>query len=569
MDANRPVSYDLADYLGMLRRHWWAVLLLTVAGVGGAAAFGHHQPRVYESATSVLVIPTGGQDTNAAGGRTSAMINLDTEAQIVVSTDIATAAQKLLKVATPPDRLAANVAVTVPPNTTVLTITYSAGSPQEAQSGSHAFAIEYLQIRQSTAQTDLTTQISALDAKVKQYSAALSQLSGQLARLPTGDPNKADLNSQINTLTNQINTLTSKENALATTQVTAGKVISDAQLPARPSRPSIPMFLASGALLGLLLGLGTALTRERTDKRVRRAADVSRRDDVPVLATLPTSSRPRLDDVFPPFGMAGRTFHRLRNEVLASLAESGPVSGARVIVVTGASRGFAAAIVATNLAAALARAGAEVVLVCAQVSEDRAEVSPATRMLGVAAVPGLSDVLAGRMPLNQATQRARHYPSLRVLPAGGNASAGGPPSQSPALQSPALQSPALQSPALRELLVRLRAEGEYVVIEAPSAAASADAQSLASQADAAIVAIELRRTHHLEVVDAAEQLRGVGTPLLGGVVFPRLRRASAPPPIAPPVAPPVSRSSQTVEMEMPPWLRRRGAVRPPLKDAGG
>src|SRR5262249_1607751 len=68
----------------------------------------------------------------------------------------------------------------------------------------------------------------------------------------------------------------------------------------------------------------------------------------------------------------------------------------------------------------------------------------------------------------------------------------------------------------------LRGQAEYVVIEAPSTAASADAQSLASLADAAIIAVELRRTTHVEVLDAAEQLRRVGTPLLGAVVMPRL-----------------------------------------------
>src|SRR2546421_1124423 len=270
MDVNRPVSYDLADYLGMLRRHWWVVVLLTVAGVAGGAAVARTQPKVYEAATSVLVSPTGVPGANAAGGRTTGTINLDTEAQLVVSTDIAIAAQKLLKVNTPPDQLAANVTVTVPPNTTVLTVTYAAGSPKEAQSGSHAFAMAYLQNRQASAQADLTTQTSALDAKVKQYSATLSQLSGRLATMRTGDPNKADLNSQIATLTAQINTLTSRENDLSTTQVTAGKIINDAEAPTAPARPSVPLFLASGAMVGLLLGLGTGLVRERTDKRVRR-----------------------------------------------------------------------------------------------------------------------------------------------------------------------------------------------------------------------------------------------------------------------------------------------------------
>src|SRR2546429_5923372 len=301
MDVNRPVSYDLADYLGMLRRHWWIVILLTVLGVAGAIGVARTQPKVYEASTSVLVTPTGVSGANATGGRTSGTITLDTEAQLVVSTDIAVAAQKLLKVATPPDQLTGNVTVPVPPNTTVLTVTYAAGSPREAKSGSHAFAIAYLQSRQSTAQADLTTQISALDAKVKQYSAALSQLSSRLAGLKSGDPNKADLNSQVATLTGQINTLTSRENELSTTQVTAGRIINDAQLPADPSRPSIPLFLASGGMVGLLLGIGIALIRERTDKRVRRAADVARRDDVPVLGGLGA----RADRVYPPLSARG------------------------------------------------------------------------------------------------------------------------------------------------------------------------------------------------------------------------------------------------------------------------
>ena len=31
MDANRPVSYDMSHYFGMLRRHWWIIALFTAA----------------------------------------------------------------------------------------------------------------------------------------------------------------------------------------------------------------------------------------------------------------------------------------------------------------------------------------------------------------------------------------------------------------------------------------------------------------------------------------------------------------------------------------------------------
>ena len=35
MEATHPVSTNVSDYLGMLRRHWWVVLLL-VAGRASA-----------------------------------------------------------------------------------------------------------------------------------------------------------------------------------------------------------------------------------------------------------------------------------------------------------------------------------------------------------------------------------------------------------------------------------------------------------------------------------------------------------------------------------------------------
>jgi Mrp family chromosome partitioning ATPase len=507
MDMTHPVSYDMSDYFGMIRRHWWVVVLGVLLGLAGAAGYAGSQPKVYQSTTSVLVLPIDSQDVNASGGRTAAAINLDTEAQLVISTDTATAAGRLLRTRTPADALAGDVTVTVPANTTVLAIAYRAGTPKDAQAGSHAFASAYLTSRQSSAQASLNAQISALGGKVKQYSSDLGQLSTRVAGMAVTDPNRAALNSQINTLTSQINSLTSRINQLSTATVTGGRIISDASLPPAPISPVMPLYLAGGAMIGLLLGVGLAVLRQRTDKRLRRPVDLTRRAEVPVLAHLPKRAKPRFDDVFPTYGPAGRMVNRLRNEVLASL---GPQD--QVLVVAGASRGNASSLVASNLASALARTGSEVVLVCAQLPDSLTDTTPTTRLLGVQPVPGLSDILAGKVNLDEGLQRAPRNPWLRVITTGGTASAAG----------------LLQSQLVRETLEDLRGEAEYLVIEAPSTTVSADAQSLASLADAAILAVELRRTTHAEIADAAAQLRRVGTPLLGGVVLPRLRRLKEP-----------------------------------------
>jgi hypothetical protein len=93
----------------------------------------------------------------------------------------------------------------------------------------------------------------------------------------------------------------------------------------------------------------------------------------------------------------------------------------------------------------------------------------------------------------------------------------------------------MQSQRLKDTLEALRRQGGYVVIEAPSTTSSADAQGLASLADAALLAVELRKSRRPALLDAAEQLQRVGTPLLGAVVLPRLANLRAPEPSGPAV----------------------------------
>jgi Mrp family chromosome partitioning ATPase len=216
--------------------------------------------------------------------------------------------------------------------------------------------------------------------------------------------------------------------------------------------------------------------------------------DLPGLRTL----APR---VFAPQHSPGRAFHRLRNEVVAALPAAD-----RVILVTGASVGRASTVVAANLAAALARADNEVVLVGANVPELGTDGLLLSEVFDVADVPGLTDVLTGRAKLSTALQRAPRAPRLRVITPGGTASAAG----------------LLQSEAVRVALQSLRSQARYIVVEAPSAASGADAQSLASLADVAILVVETGRARHAEVADAARQLQLMGTRLLGAVVLPTL-----------------------------------------------
>jgi capsular polysaccharide biosynthesis protein len=484
----------------VLAHRWWLVLLATGIGLAAGGGWLHTRPLVWESTTSVLVHPVG-LDTNVVGGRTRGPVNLDTEAQLVRSTAIADLAAGRLGLDPPPDDLARQIRVQVPPNTSVLTITFTAGTPAGAQAGAQAFAEAYLQHRERSAQADLAAQRTAIQSTLDELGGNLTRLNERLAGAPPGTATAANLDSQRSVLTNQVNALTDRRNELTTAAVSPGLVISEARVPRAPERPRPVVVLASGAALGLAAGAGLAGLADRLARRVRRPADLSRRLGIPVLASFRPRSAPPADDIAAPSGPAGRAFDRLRNEVIAAAPDRPPGRAARgrVVLVVSPVPGPVTGSVAANLAGSLARCGHAAILVEAT---GPADPGGAARLLAVAAAPGLSELLAGRASLAEVLQRPPRHPRLRVVTNGGAGTGGG----------------LLQPAALRSVLAAATAQADYVVVAAPATTRSADAQSLASHADLALLAVPARRTRLAEVADATSQLQRVGTTLVGAVV---------------------------------------------------
>ena len=490
MDSGNTWSTaQLGDYFVLLRRQWVSILVCLLLGLAAAGAYLALAPREYSAKTSVLVTETIAGPSEAA--RVEG-INLDTEAQLVTSTGTVTAALENGAPSRSVDDLAGRVSVSVPPNTEILDIAFTAPTAAEAQAGSLAFAEAYLDQRRATAEESLEAGVEALQARIDSVGEQLEAVVRTSATLAAGSSARARAERQADVLNGQLANLTSEQGQVRSTSITPGRIVTQPTLPSAPSRPSLPVTLAAGALLGLVLGLGVGHLRQRSDDVLHEPEDVFRRTRVPVAAVLGGRLHEGEVSLVAPLSSDGRGYARLRNLVTTSLRES----NRRVILVAGVRRGGGP--VAANLAASLGRAGEEVHLVCADVFG-----STAAELLGTPTGPGLSEVLDGSRPVEDALRRLPEPAGVRVLGPGDD------PDRADAL---------LQTHSPRRLVDHLLQSASYVVIEAPATTESADAQTLADVSEAAVLVVEEGHTTGREVLDACAQLESMGTPVLGVVV---------------------------------------------------
>jgi succinoglycan biosynthesis transport protein ExoP len=279
--GRRPGT-DLAEHLSLLRRRWLPFLGLLLAGGTAGLALLRVTPPAYTATTQVLVAPVGVQDqSNQVTNRQREPLNLDTEAQIAQSSVVAAKAAKELKTTTPEP-----VEVSVPPNSAVLWIAVTAADPAVAAAQSRAYARAYLANRTESAQATMTAQQRAMLVKLRQVNTALDTVIKELARLGKGTIEHTMAAHRQSVLNRQAYSLTLKYDALKTVAVTPGSIISQATPPTVPSSPSLPLYLGTGLMIGLLLGTATAYVRDRLDTRLRIAADVERLTGLPVLGDL-------------------------------------------------------------------------------------------------------------------------------------------------------------------------------------------------------------------------------------------------------------------------------------------
>ncbi|WP_370247716.1 polysaccharide biosynthesis tyrosine autokinase [Nocardioides sp.] len=257
----------------------------------------------------------------------------------------------------------------------------------------------------------------------------------------------------------------------------------------------IPAYnLSLGLLLGLIVGTLVVGVRERIDTRVATDDDIAEATDLPTLAVIPEA---RTDYQVPLLGLDhadpvwAEGYRRLRTNLSYSASEG----HLRRIAICSPLGDEGRTLTAVNLALSYADAGFRPVLVDADLRG-----SAVARTLGLVHDVGLSDVLAGLLPLTEVVQR---HGGLDVV-------AGGPTVPNP--------SEILGSGRFQRLVRELLDTYDVVILDTPPLLSVTDAAVVSTCVDATVLLARAEITTRMQLKRALTALCRVDAVVAGAVL---------------------------------------------------
>jgi polysaccharide biosynthesis transport protein len=482
---------DLEWVLNVLRRRGVAIVACVLLAGGAAFALASRQPKRY-TATASLVFSNDQLGQQVAGlqivGNSEAQqAQQNTDVKLVQLGDMAAKTAAQLGVGLTEKQVQENLSIGAPGESNIVGVAATAASPGLAAAIANIYTREFVSEQQNQ--------------NHQYYSSALALVEKQLAALPA----RARSGAAALALENRAQSL----GVLAELRSGDVQVAQAAVVPTHPSSPRVVRDAAIGAILGLLVGLALAFLVERLDRRVREPGELESIYGLPLLGVVPESKvlaqRPRQGSepgALLPASEAD-SFYLLR----AHLRYFNVDRQLRTIMVASPAPGDGKTTIARHLAAAASVMGTRALLL----EVDLRRCTLAAQM-GIEPGPGLADVLIGAVTLQAAVQ------SIEVGPAND----GGPMRRTlDVLVAGAIAAPnpteLLESRAMIELVGRLKATYDLIVIDTPPLTAVSDAFPLIGQVDGVIVVGRLGSVRRDAARRLHQTLDGAGAPLLGVV----------------------------------------------------
>ena len=455
--VSTPTTPSAVRYLGSIRRHWLAVVLIVGLAVGVAIVYAVTTPNRYEAKAEVLVNPLTGEEDVFAG--INVLRDPNTSPLIVGRTlkspQLTSAVIQRLSLRTTPRELLKDVDITPIQQSSVVVIAARAGDPTVAARIANAFAQVLLQQRTAAFQSDVRGAIDRLRAQLA---------TGKLTRGET----------------------VAIQERLAELQALAGagdptlSILSPALSSGEPIWPRPLLSVVVALFAGLVLGIAAVLLLELVEPRIVSEGEIVSR--IPVLAWILRGPRSSVRRYLRERGSLPADLWEGYRTLRASLAAQGVGEGSpKSVLVTSAIQGEGKTMTSTNLAIAMAAAGHRVILVDGDLRRSMiADIFDVSAPSG-----GFASALQGT-PLEQVVVAVPEYGDrLRLIVAGDERPLD-----------------LFEPNRIEQLLIELKKEADVIVIDSPPVMEFADAIALADAVDVVLIAVRVGHSRR----DRFEQL---------------------------------------------------------------
>jgi Mrp family chromosome partitioning ATPase/capsular polysaccharide biosynthesis protein len=494
---------SLATYLRVLRRRKWLVLLCALVVPAVAFFVSARQEAIYQSSAEVYL---NKQDIGSAiTGIENPMLfaNEDRAAETQVNlASVPAVAQRALKLAgvanTTAEDLLAESSVVSKGASDILVFAVDDPDPRQARTLANAYALAFTQYRGELDSASVKTVRKEIERKLAELEAQGKESSALYDRLAETEQ--------------QLVTLETLNTSRASVVRPAGEA---SQVAPSPGRNAI-----LGLALGLLLGAALALAVEALDTRVRSVGEIGEHLGLPLLARVPSPPRKlakgnHLAMVAQPGGASAEAFRMLRTSLEFARMDRGDL---RVILVASAVEQEGKSTTAANLALAEARSGRRVALVDLDLRQPCI-----ARLFGVRQAHGVTDVALGNVELEDAL----HPIDLATGAVGRNGRAvrsrenghrdSGLLDVITAGRLPPDPGEFVGTRQLVEILARLRAAYDLVIVDTPPLLRVGDAMTLSAHADGILVVTRVNLVRRAMLSGLRRQLETAPAPKLGYV----------------------------------------------------
>ena len=485
---------SLRDYLAVLWRQRWYIVLTTVITVGVALSYSFRQTAKYTTVAEVLVLPVNFSPTEPANQ--AAPANMVNEVEVATSAAVTDLVVTRLEAA---DLRMADVTVETPVTSGLLTIEAVSTDPASAQATANAFAMAYLEFRRDAVLEDLRAISEPIQALLDEINTSLIQTQQSLAEAQSESARSA-LQIRLGFLFSQRSLLEQKLNELILPEnLRVGEVLQPAPLPVVPFSPDHTRTGSFALFVGLSLGVGIAFLRDRLDPRLRGRDELELVIGAPVLGAIPRSRSesslraPHFTDLQDADPHVAEAYRTLRTSLSAQISWHGMAT----LVITSPNRAEGKTAVATNLATSFARSGKRVVII----SDDLA--GPWLQPVFGSDRKRLTDVLKGRDLLADSLV-STPIPGVWALQAGYDSSD---------------FEMLITTKGVKRVLSVLRDRADVLLIDAPPVLENADALTLATSSDGVLLVADVSRTTATSVREAKRQLDHVAVRVVGAVLM--------------------------------------------------